>query len=161
SEQPAMAEHQHQHDALEPATVGGLPGHSVYHLESTWWDQTGETKPLSSLGGRVQLVSMVYTHCAFACPMIVADLKRIESALGPELVEVVGFVLVSIEPERDTPARVEAFTTDLRLDPERWTALSSDEGNVLELAAVLGVRYVRESESDFGHTNLIAVLSPE
>jgi protein SCO1 len=134
-------------------------GHSLFHLDSEWWDQHGELRTLESLGGKVQVVSMVYTHCAYACPRIISDMRRIGSALG-ERSDQVRFVLVSIDPERDTPERLAEFAEDLRLDPEQWTVLSAPEGAVLELAAVLGVRYVRESETDFGHTNLLAVLSP-
>ncbi|NIQ52455.1 MAG: SCO family protein, partial [Gammaproteobacteria bacterium] len=55
------------------------------------------------LAGRVRVVAMVYTSCAYACPRIMLDMKRIEAELGPEYREDVGFVIVSIDPERDTP----------------------------------------------------------
>ena len=82
---------------------GELPGHSLYHLEGEWWDQNGEHRPLESLGGRVQLVTMVYTNCAFACPRIVGEMKRLESAFAERYGDDVGFVLFSLDPERDTP----------------------------------------------------------
>jgi protein SCO1 len=140
--------------------ASGLADHSLFHLESEWLDQTGSRRTLRSLEGRVQLVSMVYTNCAHACPRILGDMKRIERELVADGVNDFGFVLVSIDPERDSPERMARFAADLSLDPERWTLLSAPDQTVLELAAVLGVRYARESATDFGHTNLIAVLTP-
>jgi protein SCO1 len=150
-------EHHVHATAPEPAEPSG---HSLFHLGSEWWDQHGETRRLESLGGRVQVVSMVYTNCSYACPRIIADMKRLSSLLGPEYGDRVGFVLVSVDPERDTPGRLARFASDVGLEPERWTLLASDEMSTLELATVLGVRYRRESETDFSHTNMLAVLAP-
>lgn len=151
--------HAHGHGPeLGLAANGELPGYSLYHLEGEWWDQSGEMRSLESLGGRVQLVTMVYTNCGFACPRIIGEMKRLESDFAERYGDEVGYVLVSIDPERDTPERLAQFAADTNLDPARWTLLSADDDQVMELAAVLGVRFYRESETDFAHTNMIAVL---
>lgn len=150
-------EHHHHEYSVE---MGELPGHSLYHLDSEWWDQHGEARPLESLAGRAQIVSMVYTNCAFACPRIVGEMKRLESMFVEEYGDRVGFVLFSIDPERDTPERLAEFAMDLRLDPARWTLLAAEESATEEMAAVLGIRYYRESPTDFAHTNMLALLDP-
>jgi protein SCO1 len=152
----------HAHQGSVPAWIPGdeLPGGSLYNLEGRWWDRTGERVPLASKAGKVQVVSMVYTTCAFACPRIFSDMKRIESELTPLEREHVGFVLFSIDPERDTPERIARFESDLHIQPGRWSVLASEEANVLELAAVLGVRFIREESGEYSHSNVIAVLSP-
>lgn len=156
----AATGHEHHDHGLADGTMAAaeLSGLSLYNLDSEWWGPDGVRRPLGALQGRVQVLSMVYTNCAFACPRILAEMKRIESALGEAGRDHVGFVLVSIDPERDTPERLAEFSRDLRLDPDRWTLLASEERNILELAAILGVRYMRESATDFAHTNLIAIL---
>jgi protein SCO1 len=158
---PAAHSHHSAHDhhgggpgdpvpATEPADF------SIYHAESTWTDQHGERRAIGTLAGRVQVVGMVYTSCAYACPRMVLDMKRIEDELGRR--DDVGFVLVSIDPERDTPARLAEFATGARLDPARWTLLQGDEGDILELAALLGVQYRRMADGEFIHSNLLTVL---
>lgn len=144
--------HHQMADAGEPTEL------SLYSLDGSWVDQAGTSRPLSSLGGRVQLVSMVYTHCTFSCPRIMADMKRIEGELPTELQGRVGFVLVSIDPERDTPGRLAYFAESSRLDLERWTLLSGSDGQVRELAALLGVKYRAEPGGEFAHSNIITVL---
>jgi hypothetical protein len=39
------------------------------------------------------------------------------------------------------PERLAEFAAGSRLDPDRWTLLTAEEGDVLELAALLGVQY--------------------
>jgi protein SCO1/2 len=146
----------HSEHALE-GVDGPLPSGSIYHLTGEWWDRTGDRHPLASfLGGRVQVVAMVYTHCAQACPAIVAELKRIEAALGPSAD--VGFVLASMDPERDTPERLRDFASRAALDPARWVLLGAPEGDVMELGAVLGVQFRRLPDGEFAHANMLVVL---
>jgi protein SCO1/2 len=143
------APHDHAVAAVAPALASDM---SVYQLESEWTDQHGRTRRLAELSGRPQAVAMVYTHCGSACPRIVGDLKQLEAEF-PEL----GLVLVSIDPDRDTPGRLLEFAHGSGLG-ERWTLLNGADGALMELAAVLGVRYRRVSETEFVHSNLITVL---
>ena len=131
---------------------------SVYHVESVWTDQHGARRTLRSLEGRVQVVAMVYTSCAYACPRIMLDMKRIEAELGPEYADDVGFLIISIDPERDTPERLAGFARGSRLDPLRWTLLTGTDGDVRELAVLLGVQYRETAPGEWVHSNLITVL---
>ncbi|MDZ7772180.1 MAG: SCO family protein [Balneolaceae bacterium] len=134
---------------------------SIYHLESRWQNRHGRPVSLDTLRGKIQVVAMVYTHCEHACPRILADMKRIRDNLSPRALERTHFTIVSIDPERDTPGRLTQFARENDLSGEQWTLLNGNEGNVLELAAVLGVRYKRVSETDFVHSNMITVLDQE
>jgi len=89
------------------------------------------------------------------------ELKAMEAALSPDEREGVGFVLVSIDPRRDTPERLREFAASTRLDPARWTLLTGDEEGVRELAALLGIRYRPEGETEFSHSNAYLVLDAE
>jgi len=151
----------HDHHAMETGdrTAAGEVSEpadmSIYHLSSAWTDADGRDLELGDLGGRVQVVAMVYTNCAFACPRIVGDMKRIEAETDAR------FVLVSIDPERDTPDRLRTFAEGSRLTPERWTLLAGADDDLLELAMVLGVRYRRISDTDFMHSNILTVLDED
>ena len=103
---------------------------------------------------------MVYTSCEATCPLIVADLKRIEASIPAERRGDVGFVLVSLDPERDTPGRLAAWAAATELDPTRWTLLAGTDDAVRELAATLDVRYQRQPDGELAHTNGLTVLDP-
>ncbi|HYH78730.1 MAG TPA: SCO family protein [Longimicrobium sp.] len=145
-------------------SVAGAPAaaaeFSVYDLEAGWRDQDGRARVLGSLRGKTRVVAMVYTSCAHTCPMIVAEMKRLEAALPPAEQGSVGFVLVSLDPARDTPARMKSFATAMRLDPAAWTLLTGGADEVRELAAVLGIRYRAEADGQISHANTYVVLDP-
>lgn len=149
-------EHVHEDEAPAPA-AGGITSASVYNLEGEWWDARGERAGLQRLAGRPQVVAMVYTSCAQACPAIVAEMKRVEASLGADAPHV-GFVLASMDPERDTPGKLAEFARRAGLDAERWTLLGAADDDVLELAAVLGVQYRRLPDGEFTHSNILTVL---
>ena len=85
-------------------------------------------------------------------------MKTLEEALPTELQNVVGFTLVSIDPERDTPDALRAYRERLRLSRDHWTLLRGSVDDVRELAALLGVNYRRDARGQFAHTSLITVL---
>ena len=101
---------------------------------------------------------MVYTNCTTACPLIVAKLKRIESALSPEARGRVWFALFSFDSERDRPEVLKRFAAARDLDPSRWRLYHGDRAAVRELAMVLGIRYKRDTRGDFDHSNVISIL---
>jgi protein SCO1/2 len=138
-----------------PVAVGE---YSLYDLPGAWRDQRGDTLHLAALAGRVRVVAMVYTSCRATCPLIVADLKRIESAVAPAGSAGVGFVLVSLDPWRDTPGRLATWAAATGLDPARWTLLSGSDDSVRELAASLDVRYQSQPGGEIAHTNGLTVL---
>ena len=152
---PAAPAHEHGHGGEAP--LADEPSDlSIYNLESTWRDGTGREISLGALAGRPQLVVMAYTSCRFACPRLLLDMKRIEGELGAD--EDLGFVLVTLDPERDTPERLAEYARGARLDPARWTLLTASEDAILELAAVLGVQYRETEPGEFVHSNLLTLL---
>lgn len=148
----------HARHAARAPEPGEPADHSLYYLESRWRDQAGGERALGSLAGRGQVVALVYTYCGDTCPRVLMDMKRVEGELERAHPGEVGFVLVSIDPERDTPDRLRGFAEGARLDPARWTLLNGSDEDVLELAALLGVKYRRETAAQLSHSNVITVL---
>ena len=145
-----------RHTAL-PAAV--YSARSIYQLESVWTTATEQPLRLGQLQGRVQVLAIVYTTCESACPIIVSLMQLMEAALPPELRPDVGFVLVTLDPARDTPAVLSAYGARMGLDPVSWSLLSGHPDDVLELATLLGIRYKRDQSGGFIHSNVITVLN--
>jgi len=145
-------------DTAAPAAAAPAAGYSLYDLPSVWRDQRGDTLRLPALAGKVRVLAMVYTSCQATCPLIVADLKRVERSLPADRRSDVGFVLVSLDPARDTPGRLAEWAEQTQLDPARWTLLSGDDEAVRELAATLDVRYQAQPDGELAHTNALTVL---
>ena len=142
--------------AADPTTPA-RPGKSLFQLAATWTDDAGQPRHLESLRGRPVLISMFYTDCQGACPMIVATLKRIQDALPQEARAQTRIVLVSFDTQRDTPQVLRLYREQMRLGPE-WILLTGGSDDVRDLSMVLGVRYERDERGQFAHSNLITVL---
>jgi protein SCO1/2 len=134
---------------------------SLYQVESTWTTDTQKQMKLGDLAGRPQVVAMFFANCQYACPIIVNDMRRIEAALPPERRDDVGFTLVSFDSKRDTPATLAAYRQIRRLPANRWTLLHGEPDEVLELAALLGVRYKEDAQGQFAHSNVITILNAQ
>lgn len=132
---------------------------SLYQLESEWTSDAGRRVRLGVLRGRPQVVAMFFASCEFACPIIVNDMKRIEAALPEAVRGKTDFLLVSIDPERDTPEALRAFRGRMKLPMEQWTLLTGRPDDVRELAALLGVNYRKDARGQFAHSNLITLLN--
>jgi protein SCO1/2 len=142
--------------------VAGAPtDRSLYQLESKWISDVGRTIKLGHLRGRPQIVAMFFSHCEYACPILVGQLKKLEAAMPQELKSNVDFLLVSFDSKRDTPKALADYRAKIRLSPERWTLLTGGAEDVRELAALLGINYQRDSRGQFSHSNLITVLNAE
>lgn len=134
---------------------------SIYNLPSKWTNQNGQNIEMKDLRGKVLVMVMIYTSCKSACPRLVADMRNIESRLPENIKENVKLVLVSIDPEVDTPKRLKAFSIENKMEGNQWLFLRSTEENTREFAAVLAVNYKKISPMDFSHSNIISVFNSE
>jgi len=143
----------------EPAAA--FSDKSLYQTESKWTTDANQQIKLADLKGRPQVIVMFFASCQYACPILVHDLSRIEAALKPALRSKVGFTLVTFDTKRDTPAALAQFRATRNLSAANWTLLHGADDDVLELAALLGVKYKEEANGQFAHSNLITVLNAD
>jgi protein SCO1 len=144
---------------LEAATAP-LTEKSLYQLDSAWTNDAGKTVKLDSLRGRPQVIAMFFASCQFTCPLLVFQMKQLEASLPAELRGKVGFTLVSFDSQRDTPAALQAYRTQHELSPD-WALLTGDADNVLDLAAVLGVKFKKDAQGNFSHSSVITLLNAQ
>ncbi len=71
----------------------------------TLTDQYGRPFRLSDQKGRVVLLFFGYTNCPDVCPTTLSVWQQVETQLGKDA-EKVRFVLITADPERDTPDRL-------------------------------------------------------
>jgi protein SCO1/2 len=132
---------------------------SLYQVESKWTTDGGRPFRLGDLAGKPQVVLMFFSRCTSACPILLNDLKRINAALTPAQRAQVGFTLVSFDTGNDTPTVLAAYRQAWDLPAKGWTLLSGKPDDVLELAVLLGVKYRKDADGQFAHSNVITVLN--
>lgn len=140
---------------------GEMSENSIYQLDAKWTDQNNKTVQLKDFKGKPVVLTMFFASCTYACPILVNDMKKIESELPKDEADEVHFVLVSIDPERDTPEKLKQLAEQRGLDPERWTLLTGSKDDIMELAAIVGFKFKKEANGDFSHSNMINLLNEE
>ncbi|MEB2781731.1 SCO family protein [Algoriphagus sp. C2-6-M1] len=133
----------------------GISDRSIFNLTSEWKTQNNKTIQLTDLKGKVMVVVMIYTSCEAACPRLVADMRNINEKVANPAID---FVLVSIDPGRDTPEVLKAYAKEEHLEGDQWTLLQGTVDDVREFSNVLSMKYKKISPIDFSHTNIISVF---
>jgi protein SCO1/2 len=136
-------------------------GDSLYRLELQLIDQNGDIQALDLYRGHPVLITMFYGSCPNVCPLIFEGLRATEDALPDAARNDVRVLMVSMDPERDTPATLSNLARKRHADPKRWTLASVSERDVRTLAATLGVQYRKLPNGEFNHTSIISLLSPD
>jgi len=143
---------------VAPST-GAPSGESLYQLTSVWTTDGGAQVRLEDLRGCTRVLAMMFTHCPSLCPTLVRDLKKVDAAMPEKTRQATRYVLVTIDPEHDTPGALRAFRTRFGLDPRRWLLLRGNAHDTQELAAVLGFNYGKGDGRNYTHSNLVTVLN--
>lgn len=137
------------------------PPPSLYELELSLTDQAGAPRQLDMYRGHVVLVTMFYGRCPMACPLLIDTLRAIESSVPEAKRSNLRVLMVSIDPEHDTPAALAALAKQRRLDSKRWTMAQIPQDDVRLLAAVLNVQYRQLPDGQYNHTSVISLVGPQ
>ena len=129
------------------------PAESIYELALPLEDATGAKIGLDVGRGHPTVVSMFYGNCQTACPAIIGYLKNIAAATGDN----VRILLITFDPERDTPARLTELTSKYSLDA-RWTLARPTTSDARTLAAILGIKFRALASGEFAHNAVIVAL---
>ncbi len=107
-------------------------------------DHTGSAFDNASLAGRWSFLFFGYTHCPDVCPTTLSVLnsvaQRLQSAPEP-----VRFVMVTVDPERDTPDKLGKFVTYFNGD---FVGVTGTEEGLQALTKQLGIMYMRVNDTD-------------
>lgn len=144
--------------ACAPAAAPAVPDDSIYQLEASFLDQAGDKSAIDVHAGKPVLLAMFYATCPSACPRLIADVQRVLALLPEGERAQVRVVLVSLDPERDTPAVLAGVLASRGLDPARTTLLTGSAADTRRLAALLGVKYREDGKGAIDHTSRIVVL---
>ncbi len=91
---------------------------------------------------KITLMAMVYTHCPDICPMTTHNMYLVQQRLPEDLKDKVKFVVISFDPNRDTPAVLKKFAEIRDITFDSWTLLSGDEQNTKEVMLKFDIKAI-------------------
>ncbi len=147
--------------AAANAAQADLPGNSVYQLKVPLVDQDAHKTRWDEAPKGPRIVSMFYSNCEFVCPMLFEAIKIVEAGLPAESRQRLSVGLVSLDPQRDSPAVLKKTATQRSVDEARWRLYRADAADVRKLAATLGIQYRQLSGGEFNHSTVLILLDSQ
>jgi protein SCO1 len=108
--------------------------------------------------GRLVFISMMYTQCSERCPPMTQALRGVQEALGDRVGRDVFMYSISLLPEYDRPADLQAYRELHRVGPG-WTFLTGAKKDVEQVRYALGFYDADpEIDADLGqHTGMVRI----
>jgi protein SCO1/2 len=149
---------------MPPPAAGGvqLPQGLVLGGPFQLVDHTGRTVTEADFAGRFALLYFGYTYCPDVCPTELGTVAAAMDLLGDQADRVTP-VLVTIDPERDTPAGLADYVS--RFHPRR-VGLTGTPEQVAAAARAYRVYYAKVNRPDMSqylmdHSSFIYLVGPD
>jgi len=147
--------------ATRPPEARAVPGTVVPDL--TLVDQNGEPFTLRDAGGRVRIVTFIYTRCPLPdfCPLMVRNLEAVRRRASEEgLSSRLALLGVTLDPAFDTAAVLRAYGESMLKGSSRfdqWTLATGTPAQIEAVTRFFGVAF--RTEAGFvNHTLTTAVV---
>ncbi len=102
-------------------------------------NQNGETVVFpDDFEGNPVFVGFIYTHCPDICSFITSNLKKVHDELDSD--DDTQFILITFDPERDTPDVLKSYASAFDMDTEPYHFLTGDTETIDELMRRVNVR---------------------
>lgn len=105
----------------------------------------GETIELSSYSGKVVVLAFGYPNCADICPVTLGYLKRLYKALSEEEQQKTKVVIVTVDPEYDTPGHLKGFVKHFNDD---FIGISGSKEQIDRIVSLYQAHYNKLSAGD-------------
>jgi cytochrome oxidase Cu insertion factor (SCO1/SenC/PrrC family) len=121
------------------AAPAAAPTTEVRLVDAGLLDQSGARVRFKSdvLADKLVVMDFVFTTCTTVCPVLSAIFSRVQGRLGERLGKEVRLVSLSVDPTRDTPARLKAYSSGHRAKAG-WTWLTGSQEDVKQVLEGLG-----------------------
>jgi protein SCO1/2 len=118
---------------------------------------------LKDYRGKVVLIYFGYTYCPDVCPTSLAATAQGLALLKPEELAKVAMIFISVDPERDTPARLKDYAEFFH---PGIVGVTDTPDKVADIAKRYGVFYARQKVDTAGgyvvdHSSDTYVVGPE
>lgn len=142
----------------QPGNEKTLPANSIYQLKVSLEDQSGTRVGLNHYQGQPTIVSMFYASCPHVCPLIISTIKLTEGVLNEQQRSELRVLMISVDPERDTPEILLDTLQRHVVDANRWSMTRPEADDLRTIAGVLGVKYKQLPDGEFNHNSKLILL---
>lgn len=130
-------------DQWHSHNIDGVTADLAFHLV----DENGNQVTAKDYAGKVRLVYFGYTHCPDVCPMEMAHMAAVINKLPKAKRDAVRVLFISVDPKRDPPARLKAWTAHFG---PRFIGLTGTQDELRDLAKRFRITYSYNEPNKYG-----------
>ncbi len=104
-------------------------------------NQLGDTVSLYNIKGKSIVINFFFTSCASICPALTHNIAKMQQsflkggdALQPQQSPIVHFVSFSVDPERDSAARLRKYADRFGVDHDSWWLVTGNKDSIYNFA---------------------------
>jgi len=151
-------------DNARPARAHVIPPDRSPLGEFQLIQDSGRPFGLADLRGKWTFLYFGYSACLDVCPATLGELNRVQQLLASQGADDdTAYVFVSVDPQRDTPARLSDYLGHFN---PKFQGVTGDSEQLSRLARPLQISYQRTTRAnhlgDYGidHSSIIALIDP-
>lgn len=110
---------------------------TVFHkvADLTLTNQLGRKISLNKdLRGKILVIDFIFTNCPTVCPRLSANMKELQKAYIKKNPDLVQFISISVDPERDSVPALRAYADRYDADHDRWWFLTGNKDSIFNYA---------------------------
>lgn len=116
------------HDVVYQASEEYEVGDTVYHTVPQWEYLTHDSVLLNSrsIENKIWIADFFFSYCPTICPPMTKAMRGVSDSLSAYQKDL-AFLSFSIDPDRDTPARLRLYRERHEITADNWYFLTGDE----------------------------------
>ncbi|MDA7086717.1 SCO family protein [Pseudomonas sp. SA3-5] len=130
--------------------------------ELSFVDQDGQAFEVDQLEGKWSLLFFGYTFCPDICPATLAQLRQLQGQLPEQSRANLRVILVSVDPNRDTPEQLKKY---LDYFDAGFVGLTAEEATLQKFANALSIPYIPADTSKenytVDHSGNLVIIGPD
>jgi protein SCO1/2 len=127
----------HRHQMQQQAKTASEAKVSIPNVQLLTQHDTQVDLKKDVIGDDIAVVSFAYTTCTTICPVVTAIFSQVQDRLGDKLGKQVKLVTITVDPNRDTPARLLKYSKKHGAK-DGWTWLTGKKDNVIKALNAFG-----------------------
>ena len=126
-------------------------------------DQEGRTVRLDDLRGRVKVLTFFYTACSMPdqCPRTTEQLRAAGEMLGAAAANDAMFLMISFDPQRDTPGMLARYAELYGATGPNWHFLTGSPAAIDAVCADYQIIHERQEDGTIRHSMLTFLIDAE
>ncbi|WAC46046.1 SCO family protein [Pseudomonas sp. SL4(2022)] len=117
--------------------------------EMSLTNQDGQAVAVDQLKDQWSLLFFGYTFCPDICPATLAQLRQLQGQLPPETLAKLRIVLVTVDPNRDTPEQLKKY---LDYFDAGFIGLTAEQATIQKLANAVSIPFIPADTSQENYT---------